>query len=109
MEAFARQTGAGAGVLVLTNDPAYWRSRRSLTTADAAFDVSDGRRLWGTLAWGATAGAGTTKGRTTALALEGIFDLRWGDYATLDGVGGVLRFLYIAIASPASQSASRRP
>src|SRR3546814_1730166 len=40
MDAFAKRTGHGAAVLVLTNDPAYWLPRSRADTVDAAFDIA---------------------------------------------------------------------
>src|SRR3546814_20591602 len=47
MEAFAKRTGHGAAVLVLTNDPAYWLPRSRADTVDAAFDIAEARELAG--------------------------------------------------------------
>src|SRR3546814_7184201 len=70
MEAFAKRTGHGAAVLVLTNDPAYWLPRSRADTVDAAFDIAEARELAGMLQWSALAGQGTTKGREVPLQLK---------------------------------------
>lgn len=100
MERFAARFGAPAAVLVLTNDPAYWSSRRRADTIDAAFDLSDLSNLTGTLGWAAAAGAGTTKGRAEPLIVSGSYDLRWHDYSDLGGTGGRFRYLYVPITQP---------
>src|SRR3546814_19254345 len=47
MEAFAKRTGHGAAVLVLTNDNAYWLPRSRADTVDAAFDIAEAREQIG--------------------------------------------------------------
>lgn len=76
MERFAARFDAPAAVMVLTNDPAYWLSRRRADTINAAFDLSDLSNPTGTRSWAATAGAGTTKGRADLLIVSGSYDLR---------------------------------
>jgi hypothetical protein len=51
IEDFCQRFGATGAVLILTNDPAYWSSRRRSDTFDAAFDLADLRILSGALAW----------------------------------------------------------
>jgi len=99
MEGFARRNGHSAAVLVLTNDPAYWQSRRKSDTVDAAFDLAEARELAGTLQWGALAGAGTTRGRAVPLELTGRYPLGWRDYSDLGVAGGRFRYLWIPIPS----------
>ncbi|HEX8214321.1 MAG TPA: hypothetical protein VF582_02500 [Allosphingosinicella sp.] len=105
MERFTERFGAEAAVLVLSNDPAYWSSRRRLGTIDAAFDLCDLGRLTGTLGWATGAGAGTMKGRTDPLIVSGSYDLRWHDYSDLGGHGGRFRYLYVPIARPTAARA----
>jgi len=100
MERFAARFDSPAAVLVLTNDPAYWSSRRRADTIDAAFDLSDLSNLTGSRGWAAAAGAGTTKGRAEPLVVSGSYDLRWHDYSDLGGPGGRFRYLYVPIAQP---------
>src|SRR3546814_1048400 len=76
MEAFAKRTGHGAAVLVLTNDPAYWLPRSRADTVDAAFDIAEARELAGMLQWSALAGQGTTKGREVPRSEEHTSELR---------------------------------
>ena len=100
MEKYAHRTGHGAAVLVLSNDPAYWQPRRRADTVDAAFDLSDLRQLSGVLGWGTAAGAGTTKGRESALEIRGNYPLAWRDYSDLGGAGGRFRYLWVPVAAP---------
>jgi hypothetical protein len=102
MEAFAEATGSDAGVLVLTNDPAYWQDRSRAQTIDAAFNLSHLRELTGTLAWRALAKPGTTKNREAALSIKGRYALTWHTYRHLEGPAGLFRYLWIPIAAPAT-------
>jgi len=70
---------AGAAI-VLTNDPGYWRQGR-YGTIDAAFRLHEGRVASGRLAWAESAGAGTTRGRTSPIDLRGEYAVRWRDYS----------------------------
>lgn len=84
-------------VIVLTNDPQYWRGSKKLDSIDAAFKLTEGLTLSGKLAWGARAGAGTTKGREEALRLAGNYSLSWQDYSNLDARNGEFRVLIIPV------------
>jgi hypothetical protein len=97
IEGFCDRFGATGGVLILTNDPAYWSPRRRADTFDAAFNLADLRVLSGTLAWAAGTGKGTAKGRETPLVISGSYPLTWRDYADVGGAGGRLRCLYIPV------------
>lgn len=76
--------GAIGYALLLTNDPLYWREALR-STNDAEFRLHHGRLLKGTVTWGPSAGAGSTAGRETPLALRGEYALDWRDYSALDG------------------------
>ena len=97
MEAYAEQTGFEAGVLVLTNDPSYWKERARTDTVDAAFNLSHLRELTGSLAWGELAKPGTTKKRERVLEIRGRYPLAWRDYSVLDGSAGKFRYLWIPV------------
>jgi hypothetical protein len=97
MEEFCVRFSATAGVLILTNDPAYWAPRRRADTFDAEFNLADLRVLSGTLSWAPGTGTGTAKGRETPLVLSGSYSLAWRDYADVGAVGGRLRYLYIPV------------
>lgn len=74
VEAVIEARGASNGyVVVLTNDPNHWQPSESTGTADQAFRIHEGRVLTGALAWGASAGAGTTRGREQRIRLSGVY------------------------------------
>jgi hypothetical protein len=96
----AAQPGADGAVIVLANDPSYWRLAKVGDASNAAaFRVSEGVTLTGARAWGPNTGAGTMKGRIGALEVAGRYELRWADYSCLPGGarGAELRRLVIEI------------
>lgn len=100
MEQFrASRPGASAAVLVLSNDPSYWRGRKSAGASDAAFELREGRTVTGILDWADHAGPGTKRGREASIALKGAYAMNWRDYSRIDGRFGEFRFLYIPVAS----------
>lgn len=83
LEEVVRTTPGAAGLaLVLTNDSAYWKPARAGCCYEE-FSLAEGRRISGTLAWGPTAGAGTTKGRSDPICLNGSYDIAWRTYSSL--------------------------
>lgn len=81
--------------VVLSNVAGYWRPGRS---TDSAFRLDEGRVLTGSLAWSATAGAGTMRNREDALTLRGSYPLHWTDYSTVTaGPAGAFRYLLIEV------------
>lgn len=97
IEAFCSKENCEGGVLVLTNDPGYWRSRLRADHVDAAFQLEEGRSLHGVLEWGERATAGTKKNREKALSVQGHYDLHWRDYASLPLKSGLFRYLWIPV------------
>ncbi|GAA1436999.1 hypothetical protein GCM10009616_38000 [Microlunatus lacustris] len=85
-------------VLVLTNDPSYWRApdHGRATNADA-FRLHENGLLAGSRRWGPLTGSGTSKGRSEAVNLAGEYTLRWQDYSFLNGPRGRFRFLGVAV------------
>lgn len=96
----AARPGWSGLVIVLTNDPGYWRPRTHgrETNADA-FRLGEGILLEGARAWGPNTG-GTSRGREGVLRLRGSYPLKWVDYSSLgSGPGETLRALDIEIRS----------
>ncbi|WP_287004162.1 hypothetical protein [Sphingobium sp.] len=108
MEAFVRRTNHGAAVLVLSNDPAYWRTRRRADTVDVAFDLADATELAGTLQWGTRAGAGRTRGRDAPLQFSGRYPLAWRRYSDLGVAAGRFRYLWMPVSSSGAEAHRRR-
>lgn len=91
----------GGLVLVLANDPAYWRAptHGRLTNADA-FRLHDGLTLSGPRAWGPNTGAGTMSGgRTEPVELSGTYRIRWSDYSVVAGPRGTFRYLALPVGA----------
>lgn len=100
MEQFlANRSSASAAVLVLSNDPSYWKGRKSTGASDAAFELREGRTVMGILDWADRAGPGTKRGREAAITLKGGYAMNWRDYSRIDGRFGEFRFLYVPVAS----------
>lgn len=94
-------------VVVLTNDPGYWRLS-SRSTNDRAFRIHDGRRVAGRLAWAPTAGQGSIAGREAPLDLSGRYELRWQDYATLPNGQQMRALLVAAVREESTTETGRR-
>lgn len=99
MERFvATRPAASAAVVVLSNEPGYWRGQTHAGTADAAFALHEGRIVTGRLDWGPTAGIGTKGGGPTAIDLKGRYVMNWRDYSRVDGPLGKFRYLCVPIS-----------
>lgn len=86
--------------VVLTSDQGYWRAGTKADPIDAHFRLHEGRVIEGDLAWGALAGAGTTRRRDTPLRVRGRYECRWHQYSTIPRPSGrpvELRFLALRI------------
>jgi hypothetical protein len=84
--------------ILLTNDPGYWQASRRTDTVDAGFRLSEGMKIGGELAWGAKASAGTTRGRTTAIALRAVYTASWSDYSKVsEHRSGMFRYLALEV------------
>jgi hypothetical protein len=91
------------GVFVaVTNEPSFWRSvtHGRATNADA-FRIYDGVTLSGSRGWGPNTGAGTMRGRETAIELKGKHLLTWQDYSRVDNRSrGAFRVLALVVPAP---------
>jgi hypothetical protein len=85
--------GWSGAVLVLSNDPSYWKrpGHGRATNADA-FRIYEGNQLTGSRAWGTRTG-GTMKGREAPIELAGNYPCSWSEYYTLPGSRGPFRLL----------------
>ena len=81
------QPGVQGYALALSEtNSSYWRvPTYSCATIDAAFRLHEGSTLTGRLAWAASAGAGTTRGRDKEHVLQGTYTLHWTDYTASRG------------------------
>ena len=96
----AHRPGWSGLVVVLTNDPGYWRPRTHGRSTNAdAFRLGEGVVLRGERAWGPNTG-GTSRGREPALVLTGNYPLVWNDYSHVDdGPAGSFRSLVIDVGN----------
>lgn len=94
----SRQNATGL-VVVLSNDPSYWRpSTHGRETNASQFRLRDGTVLEGSRAWGALTGDGTKKDRTAELILVGRYVCTWKPYSNLDGRRGEFRYLALEVS-----------
>lgn len=85
LEHLVESRGATAGyAILLSNDSAYWARPRDPAPVDAAFRLTTGRTLTGTLGWDVRASAGTRRSREEHLTLNGRYTVSWNDYSRID-------------------------
>lgn len=84
--------------IALSNDPSYWTRGRKANPVDEAFRLHDGRILNGLLSWGPNVGAGTTRGRETAIKVSGSFSCRWRSYSEVAPPSRTTVFRYLALS-----------
>lgn len=90
--------------ILLTNDTTYWKIPQRDGTVDAAFRLTEGRILGGTLAWSDQASAGTKKNRENDLSIGGEYKLAWEDYSTVSSPS-YPHFRYLAVNVTAPRNA----
>src|SRR6476620_6804898 len=66
--------------ILLTNDSTYWGPPHNAGSIDAAFRLTEGRTVHGTLAWVSSASPGTTRGREQPIVLHGTYPIHWDVY-----------------------------
>lgn len=98
MEDFSAGSSCSASVIVLTNDPYYWRVREPSGTCAEAFNICQNRELSGELGWAEHTGAGTKKNREKGIILRGSYQLDWRDYSDLKLPSGLFRYLHIMLS-----------
>lgn len=96
-------TAAVGYAVFLTNDSAYWSTPSKSELADGLFRIHHGREVSGELSWGATASAGTKKGREAPLMIIGKHQLVWEPYSHFPAPRGELRYLLVQVAHPRSR------
>lgn len=101
--------GATGLVIVLSNDPVYWRpaSHDRVTNADL-FRLREGKVLEGARTWGALTGDGTKKNRSADLVLAGKYVCEWRPYSNVGGRRGEFRYLALEVAA-AELDTPKRP
>lgn len=69
--------------IMLTNDSLYWRPSKNNTSIDTAFKIHEGRELFGNLAWGELASAGTKRNRESEISVLNSYNLNWRDFSVV--------------------------
>lgn len=76
--------GSEGYVVLLTNDPTYWKQSKKAHSIDAAFRIHEGRSITGELAWGTEASQGTMKARESAIQIRASYESAWHDFSHID-------------------------
>lgn len=85
-------------VIMLTNDPRYWKKDSKENTCCAEFSIADGLVVKGSMAWAEHTGAGTIKNREEPIALTGSYNLNWSDFSKFDDKrNGQFRYLLVDV------------
>jgi hypothetical protein len=89
----------GGVAILVTNSPRFWTEPRSENVNDFQFRLHQDRPITGRLGWAKKAAAGTTKGRSEDIKLQGTYVMSWEGYSDLDCDGpGEFRFLAVEVA-----------
>lgn len=84
--------------IMLSNDPSYWNESTRKDTCCAAFNISDGKVVRGTLTWAEHTGVGTMKNREEPLELTGSYSINWHNYSQSDHQrNGQFKYLLIEV------------
>lgn len=76
--------GAEGYVVLLTNDPTYWKQSKKAHSIDAAFRIHEGRPITGELTWGSEASKGTMKARESAIKIRASYESAWHDFSLIE-------------------------
>ena len=88
----------GGYAIILTNEPAYWKSPLTNKTVDSAFRIHEGRVIRGSLSWSENVGTGTSKGRTNSIDIDGEYLLHWDQYSQIETApNGVFKICIVSI------------
>ena len=95
----AQMPHTSGAALMVTNDSALWKPSTHPNAADSSFRLADGTQIGGSsLEWGLAAGPGTKKGRESALAIVGRYELHWQKFSLLPAPHyGEFRYLLVEI------------
>lgn len=102
VEAFCSAPARIGSVVVLTNEPYYWKARLNAGTCAEAFDISGMRKLTGELAWAEHTGIGTKKNREAPIVLTSTHLPEWNDYSEVSGKNGRFRYFTVSVQSQLS-------
>lgn len=83
----SRKASRGYAIL-LTNDPSYWTAPSRADTVDAQFRLAEGKKVLGSLAWGAKASEGTMHNRKEPISLRQQYTAIWQPYSKLSEKSG---------------------
>ena len=90
-----------AYAIFLTNNPNFWRES-TRDTADKAFRMHENRVIQpgSLLSWGASASAGTTKGREAEFNIQGQHKFEWNNYSEIPNhsKNNIFRYLVLEIS-----------
>jgi hypothetical protein len=101
IESLVGDGSANSGaVIVLTNEPLYWRVRQenSKITNAHEFRVHEGLTLLGVRSWGPNTG-GSSKGRESPISLSRAYPITWQDYSEIGGSRGSFRQLIFKVGT----------
>jgi hypothetical protein len=85
-------------IIMLTNDPSYWKKDSKENTCCADFSIADGRVVTGNMAWADHTGAGTMKNREEPISLTGRYNLKWYNFSKFDDKrNGQFRYLLLDV------------
>lgn len=96
MEEFCTMPRRSASVVVLTNDPYFWKGKIAAGTCAEAFDISGRRELSGELRWAEHTG-GTMKGREAPIVLSTSYRPDWKEYSDVGGTNGRFRYFLVSV------------
>ncbi len=72
----------GYAVIVLTNDPRYWKPAGASTASDSAFRIHDGAVLKNLCGWGKIPAG---KERRQSIKISRPYEMRWSEFSNVDG------------------------
>lgn len=81
-------------VVFLSNDSAYWKPPREMSSIDSDYRLHQDRVITGELRWGGAASKGTIKGKERPLIIRGNYRINWATYSKVAQIPyGEFRYL----------------